>query len=138
MVARGGGFAEPHRHQVKEYSKRSGSFSSSKVPGLERVFRRQVLLRALPMSLSTRSNSRTFSRLAAKRPTNPRIASHALLKLFVGSPHTLATTSQCCTNAASKRDHTRTICRTAVAPLNTATKSCDFQRLNNNSICQRA
>ena len=36
------------------------------------------------------------------------------------------------------RDHTRTICRTSVEPLKTATRSCDFQRLNSNSTCQRA
>src|SRR5713101_2745633 len=132
----GGGI--PHTHQVKRNSKRFTSLSNSKVPGLERLFRRQVFASAWHTLASTRSNSVRQARLAARRPAKARTAWHALVKLFVGSPHTLAMTSQCCTSAASSRDQTRTICRTTVEPFSTATRSCDFQRLNSNSTCQRA
>src|SRR5438093_12327717 len=68
---------------------------------------------------------------------NDRIASQTLLKLLVGS-QALAISSQCCTSAASNRAQTRTIWRMSVEPCNAATRSCDFQRLNSNSTCQRA
>ena len=128
----------PHGHQVKSKSKRHTSLSNSNVPGLARLFRRQVLAIARHMSFRVRFNSANRVNPAAMRPMNERIASQALLRLFVGSPQTLAITSQCWINAPIKRDHTRTICRTAVEPRNTATRSCDFQRLKSNSICQRA
>src|SRR5437016_5353846 len=38
-----GALPRPHRNQVKQKSKRLTSLSNSKVPGLERLFRRQVL-----------------------------------------------------------------------------------------------
>src|ERR1051326_5767932 len=72
------------------------------------------------------------------RPTNLRTASQTLLKLRVGSPQALQISNQCCTKAANNLPHTRTICRTSVEPLKTATLSWDFQRLNSNSTCQRA
>src|ERR1044072_6723772 len=64
------------------------------------------------------------------------MASQTLLRLLVGLPHAVVTSSQCCTSAAKRRDQTRTIWRSSVEPLSTATRSCDFHRLNNSSPCQ--
>lgn len=106
--------------------------------GLSAFVARQVLASTRHISVRTRTNLVRLDILAANRPTNARTAPAALLRLFVGLPHTLPTSSQCCTTAASNRDHARTICRTTVEPWSTATRSCDFQRLNSNSTCQRA
>src|SRR6266581_5891099 len=138
MVARGWRLCGTHRHQVRRKFKSVTLLSNSHVPGLERLFRRQVFSMAWQSSVSTRSSDPRPFRLDASQLTKSRTASHALLRLFVGSPQTLATTNQCCTNAASSRAHTRITWRTAVEPLSTATRSCDFQRLNSSSTCHRA
>ena len=129
---------EHHRHQVKLKSKRDTSLSNSTVPGLARLFRRHVFATTFRKSSRTRSSSFCWSNAMTNRVTKARIASHTLPQLRLGSPHEQDTTNQCCTTAASNLAHTRTICRTSVEPCNTATRSCDFQRLNSNSICQRA
>jgi hypothetical protein len=66
---------DPHRHQVKRKFNRSGSLSSSKVPGLERGSLRQVFARVLLMSSRMRSQSGRWGRAAARRPAKSRTAS---------------------------------------------------------------
>ena len=89
------------RHQVRLKSNRLTSLSNSNVPGLPRLFRRQVFAIARHRSSRACVSSSGRDRPAAIRLANGRIASRTLLRLFVGSPHALVTTSQCCTSAAN-------------------------------------
>src|SRR3954447_2028216 len=135
---RGCRYAQPHRHQLNSNSKSAMSLSNSIVPGFERLLRRHVLVKTLRRSNSTRCSSSGLPRLAARRLTKSRIARHTFVQLFDGSPHTQPSISQCCTMLAMSLAHMRIIWRTSVEPLKTAIRLRDFQRLNNNSTCQRA